>query len=812
MREKLIRASSLVKGAVCIDLVHLLSEICTADGRELLPSIWQGQPPTNSYSKLLWPRQARPSATSWRIWRRFLTQVLRPASYTVYSTRLQLQRPLGPWLTQFDADRQWSWFCSPASSSLLRFDRLAKSFQVHPVNPSFNRLTTDIDPESCCYSLPPDAIPCDPRMDYENDIVCLPIRFPYSPPMGRPQFRLPCPYTDTLLPTPNLITPSSDPPPHTWQNYCSTLPQWESDLLPHHIDQSVPQLLLDAHRHRATIYHCSDGSSINNHGSFGWAFGPNMNISLQHAGIARGSPMDSYLAESYGLLSSACFWFRLTKFVLHRKYPHFRLQFYCDNKSLVRRVNNFLHYLDGSFRRCLIPNYDVVFMAACVLRLFPPEMIELQHIKGHQDSIQPVINLSWPAQLNVRADRLAEHFLQHSTPAEATPFLPSAQIHLKDSHNNIVIKRWNFHLRSSFHRYPYERWLLRQFKWTTQILHTVDFEGLDLTLRSLPTHLQRFVLKWINQSLPIRRRVHRYDKLIPSTCRNCPDTTECDLHLLQCQSDLRRSACANAYLSIQTKLSQLHTKPILQQGILHLLATAFLMPTCTPPLHDAAREQHNIGTPILFLKGRWSRQFRLTQENYYREQHRGPTFTGNRWMRQILSLMFDQLHQIWMCRNNQTHGSDQRLQDQFQRDQLTLRVKAIYNQLPNLLAHDRHAFESITEEELLSGPTSSISTWLRLSEPTIRRCLKDAHNKLISNQTDIRDFLEDGSYIYSSASDESLSFDTAISSGTISFITPDYASTSTNSTISTHDSSEVSDSGLDDSFCPSPTPDDLDLA
>ena len=338
--------------------------------------------------------------------------------------------------------------------------------------------------------------------------------------------------------------------------------------------------------------------------------------------------------------------------------------------------------LGGSFRRSLTPNYDVVFMTACVLQSLPSKMRELHHVKGHQDTLQPTTSLSWPAQLNVIADHLAGNFLLNSLPSDTTPFLPSAQIHLRDSHQHIVIKRWNFHLRSEFHRVPYERWLMRQFHWTESTLRTVDFEGLSLTMRALPTHLQRFVLKWINQNLPVRRRVHRSDQLIPPTCRCCPTTTECDAHLLQCPSEPRRLACADAYTRIATKLEQLHTEPALQQRILHLTANALMLPSCPPLPIDIDYEQQHIGPPILFMKGRWSRQFRSRQESFYRSQHRAITFTGDRWMRQTLSLIFEQLHQIWLCRNHQTHGSDQSLQEQFRREQLSIRVQALYNQLP----------------------------------------------------------------------------------------------------------------------------------
>ena len=327
---------------------------------------------------------------------------------------------------------------------------------------------------------------------------------------------------------------------------------------------------------------------------------------LQHAGPAFGSPMDSYLAEGYGLLSTSCFWFRLTKLTLHRRPPKFKLKLYCDNQSLIRRVNEFLQYFDGSFRRCLTPNYDVVFLIACVLRQFPKGVIEVLHVKGHQDSNRPTPTLPWPAQLNVIADKAANNYIQQHRhePSLNTPFLPSAQIHLRDSRHQIVIKRWNFHLRSEFSQKPYEAWLSRQFHWPRPTIATIDFQGLSTALRCFPSPLYRFTTKWINQSLPTRRRVHRYDQHIPPTCKNCPLTTECDTHLLTCPSDPRRSACAELYTSLRTRLIQLHTQPAIRDTILHLVCLALDLPSCPPPtIADLLSQQQLIGQPILFLKG-----------------------------------------------------------------------------------------------------------------------------------------------------------------------------------------------------------------
>ena len=441
--------------------------------------------------------------------------------------------------------------------------------------------------------------------------MSIPARLAFHQPIPSPtRPSLPCPYTDHLLPRPTLYGSRSIHIPSRWSALPQHVPLWEAALLPTDLPPIVTNFIRTAHLQGTTIYHCSDGSSMNDTGSFGWAFGPNATIIFRHSGPAFGTPMDSYLAEGYGLLSSSCFWFRATKFALRRHLPRFKLHLYCDNKSLIRRVHEFLQSLDGSFRRSLTPNHDVVFLIACVLRQFPPGVIKLRHVKGHQDTIQPPHQLPWTAQLNVLADRLASQFHNHIDNPHPTPFLPSAQIHLRDATNAIIIKRWNFYLRSVYFRTQYQTWLCRQFSWDPPTLADVDFDGLSVVLCSLPTYIRRFVTKWINQGLPVRRRVHRYDTIIPPTCRSCPSTIECDSHLLRCPSNARRSVCADAYLSLHDKLTQLHTDPILHQTVLHLLSTVLDIPSCPPhatPAHALARQQ-TIGS-LAFVKGRWSRVF-----------------------------------------------------------------------------------------------------------------------------------------------------------------------------------------------------------
>ena len=118
--------------------------------------------------------------------------------------------------------------------------------------------------------------------------------------------------------------------------------------------------------------------------------------------------------------------------------------------------------------------------------------------------------------------------------------------------------------------------------------------------------------------------------------------------LVKCPSDQRRSVCEDAYAQILQRLTQLHTKPDIHSTITHLISMALEFPSCSPPPTNlAVQAQQHIGPPILFRKGRWSLTLRQQQEQFYCQQHRPVTYSGETWMCQILSLIFDQLYQIW---------------------------------------------------------------------------------------------------------------------------------------------------------------------
>jgi hypothetical protein len=104
--------------------VESLAEICTPTGNCILEGVWRGERPCSS-SKFLWPRQARPHAPSWQIWRCFPRIVyLHPSCQSANKNSIDLRREeqLGPWTGDRHREtRRWHTYVSIDGETLYRY-------------------------------------------------------------------------------------------------------------------------------------------------------------------------------------------------------------------------------------------------------------------------------------------------------------------------------------------------------------------------------------------------------------------------------------------------------------------------------------------------------------------------------------------------------------------------------------------------------------------------------------------------------------------------------------------------------------------
>lgn len=125
----------------------------------------------------------------------------------------------------------------------------------------------------------------------------------------------------------------------------------------------------------------------------------------------------SYRSESYGLLSGISLIIGMIQSKIMEIRGTIQLEIHCDNKALVDNVNRHMkHQL--TLKEYYKGNADVelqLLQQIQVLQTINVNM-KLWHIKGHQDKHNKVANLSFPAQMNVTADRWANKAEQFKAP------------------------------------------------------------------------------------------------------------------------------------------------------------------------------------------------------------------------------------------------------------------------------------------------------------------------------------------------------------------------------------------------------------
>jgi hypothetical protein len=115
--------------------------------------------------------------------------------------------------------------------------------------------------------------------------------------------------------------------------------------------------------------------------------------------------MDSYRAEAYGLLSITTFLHLMGNYYNHQVPP---TEIWCDNMAVVNTVNRKIVRTRPEFpNETLQPSWDIIEAICATMKLHPD--VSLHHVKGHQDNLRDVIELSFPSQLDVQVDLLANH-------------------------------------------------------------------------------------------------------------------------------------------------------------------------------------------------------------------------------------------------------------------------------------------------------------------------------------------------------------------------------------------------------------------
>eukprot|EP00978_Attheya_sp_CCMP212_P007874 scaffold18320_cov37-Attheya_sp.AAC.2 len=199
------------------------------------------------------------------------------------------------------------------------------------------------------------------------------------------------------------------PKPETFEDYIEqNAAPWEKHLLQDLEEPTDSEIsLADNFKLGKELFLVSDGGDIDGSGYYGWVIANDTHILYKGSGL---SPRNQELNES--LRSESTGYLAILRFLIHyRAYHQLTLEMspmmhLCDNKSLVFRSPDAYRSAPPSSHDFLKPDYDVQMQIIATIKELDID-IHTKHVKGHQDDDKTYGQLSYEAQLNIQADRLA---------------------------------------------------------------------------------------------------------------------------------------------------------------------------------------------------------------------------------------------------------------------------------------------------------------------------------------------------------------------------------------------------------------------
>ena len=669
-----------------------LSDITNASGDRIPLPIWNLQ--CSFHHPWKWPVQPRPGPRHLATWRRFLRSLCRD------SCKL-LSRPLGAWLRQ--PERHWTYYLDPSHCIIYRRPTRKHPHWLTAPCPALRRSHYIASSFTACS--PPDLSLLCPAEVHRRTVSS----FYFRPPS----------------------VPSSSPDPDPWMSYISTLPSWERDLLPSCSVSLLLDCLAPPFRSLCVV---TDGSHVDQHGTYGCAFGHTRSSPplVLYAGRARGLPMQSHRSEAFGLLSGITTVLHYLLFLSFERAPSTEIFFYLDNKSVVDSSSHLPNPLS--------PDWDVLAQIRHqMLRLrdslsHPPSV---SHVKGHQDSQHSFESLTLPSQLNCLADEVAGAEMKRVLSLAPPPMLPlpACPVYLtKQSTFSCSRERhdclWYWAEQSLQH------YLGRRLKLQTTLLHRLTWVSFSSFLGRLSrrehTFHVKFTIDWLHSGA--RSRLMHQE----SSCHLCPDTTETVDHIFQCPHRAQaRRTLAHDFSSF---LRTIGTSPDLCLALDHGLRSYLDLPTSTllpASVSYAYSEQSRLGWR-LFIRGLHSTQWHLLQHSYLSTLPKTDlTQESYYWNRRVIHWLHNQARQFWIDRTSQRLSTSQP-HHLFERE-IHASVEKLYSLAPTLSAHDRHLFD-VPLADRLRQPWRSLRSWVSLTYPTVKLLQARHQERLSSGIRDIRSF------------------------------------------------------------------------
>jgi hypothetical protein len=385
-----------------------------------------------------------------------------------------------------------------------------------------------------------------------------------------------------------------------------------------------------------------------------------------------------------------------------------------DSKSVLDTLMNGDHdmqeeetpiQLDGNkvVLDVLRPDWDVLIEIQEVIQTFP--QVRLTYVKGHQDRDKHYDNLTLMGQLNVDADHQAGAFQEAQgleRPLVLMSPLTRAHLHL---HDGTVTGQYDQHLRHEATTKPLLEYIRNKNQWTPSTMDSIHWDAHAHALKKQSAR-RTHIVKLLHEMLPTTGQANKFDKGTRQ-CSVCPSRQEDRDHIICCNHPTRNEWRNNFIRDLTDHCMLSDTDPTLQVLLCKSIQGWFIEPQAfrvqphefDPGLHRLIQQQSRIGWRQIF-HGRFSKEWVRLQDSYYhrsiiqKESSQDTISTGERWLTNLILVVWDKRYTLWKQRNQELHGRDLATRVAAESKEVRRQLRDIYLQ--------RHQLEPRVQELLFA--------------------------------------------------------------------------------------------------------------
>ncbi|OEU13908.1 hypothetical protein FRACYDRAFT_242262 [Fragilariopsis cylindrus CCMP1102] len=584
--------------------VKRISDLCTADGAFILPSIAKGERSIRQCtSKLNEITQERPGDQSWTVWRKFLKTICKPSSnqdprFDPRSDPRFKEPSTNPRSKEPSSDpRAGPRFNEPSTKSRLN---LYTEPRTEPTTMK-NSDTLINHEEGNVERLPNDASPTD-VMDTEDGW-----RISEHHPIRKQD--------EECVESKTIIQYLQSQEEHVSQYYAeinfSTTPY------------EVYELIKSPRKYNIA----TDGGAIPLKGSLGFVVAnEDGTVLLSCYGQPSGNDPLSFRSEICALLAAAKLLQLITEYydnqIQCEEPARGKIQVYTDSLSMIKKLEAYDEYPTAHLKTVLNSEWDVLSALSRTLKKFRTYP-KLSWVKSHQDDmVFDEKTMPLDAYLNSEADELATIGLKRLQEKPIVPMDPNTciQFHIE---GRTITRNFKNTVREIIQLKPLRKFYCDRFKWSDNIFDLIDW---DIFRPVYKKHLATKGIQWIHKfcikKLPTGERVHQRDHFHDKRCASCLEHED-DNHILQCSK--RRSVRKKVVnqINVLRKTVDKNLCDILQEGLMAYFNRDCMSNTMfrirggkgMERYKNLIDEQTVIGWDNL-LRGKFSKEWRIQQKAY----------------------------------------------------------------------------------------------------------------------------------------------------------------------------------------------------